>query len=1246
MSDIPYLFDSYIGGADNKIPEVLGDKSSNISEDVTRGLDVSEDPEDAHPTDRQLTDSIKEFIDRSDIHQIKFKSLKSHLNEVYGMDLSDRSTFIKSEVLRIIDPQRTEHGDEVEKPDGAVDRESRPGEQGKKVTRPATQVIGTCNQQDVIDKQSIPAFDIGDDLQERTRLPYWVLPNKRDFSKFINENFKIYQSRSSLKERPNVTLQNHQVYVSEFIQSNSPYRGMLLYHGLGSGKTAASLFIADGIPDKQMIIMLPASIEDNYKGEIRQFSSIKDTLITTQHWCFYPLDNISDPSEILLYRNQLFGKLETNLNASLLRMIVVDRAVRYSERSNKWQVTHRIGDAIKVVKSFNTKAEADKKYRKIIKGKSNIPSRFGIWLVKKDHLPNYDVLNSLDQAEITDTVNIIYKYKYKFIRYNAGQALLKSSKGNGVFDLLNDDDKLTVIERLNIASPPLEGTTRETWADVKINGKNWSTIVSLIGTEGGIRNPFSNKIIVVDEIHNFVSRIVGGGYTCKSLYSLIMSARNSKFVFLSGTPAINDPFELGILFNMLRGNTNTYKFKIQDNSETNRQKTAEIFNNSPSIDYYSIDDGGTIYYTLNPYGFINIYDSSRNRLGVVKANHITINGNINNVDKYSSSNTLVEKLIEVLEKLDNKLIVPTIPTMTHYLGDINITILQNALRDIISDIIKLFGIDYGSSISNDNIIISREPHLGNKLNVVLNFHNIPKYIIDDNYLEIKLIISSHFKLDGDDISLDPPFLTKMEPIYQNTCPRPSTFKSHVEQLLSNDSIKVLELENDTYIGPFPSFSGTQKINEKLDLARDEFKHLYINAENNTVRNEDDFKINIFGLVSHFHETTKTDEKGNSIFPEKLLPHYETGLDIVDNWDVTGIRLVEKEMSNYQFIRYSEARDIERETEFSKSKKGSQFSFGSDGQIDHTSINEKSSSYFKVMSRNCLLFVFPPNLERLWPSNIKAKLALQQAFIDEMFGNDGEDNDEDDDDEVNKLAKLQSRERAKDKMKDQENYLQMKARILDGLTPDNLTVNDREHYNLSVLSPKYVDIYNNIEKSPGLVMCYSQFRTVEGIEVFRRVLEAHGYNQYKPSDQMVPPIVVGKTMTRVCLFRKKTHADKDDAEEIWATAKPVQVKETASNIRYYGYRSTELYTNLQKSLSYNGRSEKVINKTVFRPTRNVEEIRVEINRIFIVLRTDYRKHFGDEQEKKPGDPSDGSIVASMGDDIIWISEFEGDDNQYN
>ena len=45
-----------------------------------------------------------------------------------------------------------------------------------------------------------------------------------------------------------------------------------------------------------------------------------------------------------------------------------------------------------------------------------------------------------------------------------------------------------------------------------------------------------------------------------------------------------------------------------------------------------------------------------------------------------------------------------------------------------------------------------------------------------------------------------------------------------------------------------------------------------------------------------------------------------------------------------------------------------------------------------------------------------------------------------------------------------------------------------------LSPKYAKMLQNINNTPGLVFGYSQFRSVEGIEIFAKILREHGYSQ--------------------------------------------------------------------------------------------------------------------------------------------------------
>ena len=55
---------------------------------------------------------------------------------------------------------------------------------------------------------------------------------------------------------------------------NTPYNGLLLYHGVGVGKTCKSLLIADNFKEyvkkhnKKIIILTKPAIQDSFKDEI------------------------------------------------------------------------------------------------------------------------------------------------------------------------------------------------------------------------------------------------------------------------------------------------------------------------------------------------------------------------------------------------------------------------------------------------------------------------------------------------------------------------------------------------------------------------------------------------------------------------------------------------------------------------------------------------------------------------------------------------------------------------------------------------------------------------------------------------------------------------------------------------------------------------------------------------------------------------------------------------------------------
>jgi len=116
----------------------------------------------------------------------------------------------------------------------------------------------------------------------------FVLPNRKAFSDSITRIFLKYRktdvdpldtadSEEDLcKNRGDMSknsreLFSYQKIVREYLLMETPYRGLLLYHGLGSGKTCSSIAFAESLlSNKKCYILLPASLADNYKGEIRK----------------------------------------------------------------------------------------------------------------------------------------------------------------------------------------------------------------------------------------------------------------------------------------------------------------------------------------------------------------------------------------------------------------------------------------------------------------------------------------------------------------------------------------------------------------------------------------------------------------------------------------------------------------------------------------------------------------------------------------------------------------------------------------------------------------------------------------------------------------------------------------------------------------------------------------------------------------------------------------------------------------
>ena len=377
----------------------------------------------------------------------------------------------------------------------------------------------------------------------------YYMNNREKFINFINSHFRNYRREIlgdkkkitcgtiEKSKRENFSLLIHQSIVRDYINLYTPYRGLLLYHGLGAGKTCASIAIAEGLKtEKEIIVMTPASLEMNYRQELRLCG------------------------DSLYKRNQFweFIKITDNLH----HIKALSEILSLSERFIKKQR--------------------------------------GVWLVNVNKDSNYDKLTNEEKKHLEKQVDQMIDMKYTFIHYNG-------------------------LRHASLAGLESEAMKKH-----------------------GTKNPFDNKVIIVDEAHNLVGRITNKLNEKSSLsyklYKYIMDAENSKIIFLSGTPIINYPNEIGVLYNMLRGYIKTYYFPIEISDEASKTKINQeyvknILKKINSIDYIRYDRSeNMLVVTRNPFEFVNRYEKDK-YLGVKR-----------DVKSSDSETVFKQKIIKELNK--------------------------------------------------------------------------------------------------------------------------------------------------------------------------------------------------------------------------------------------------------------------------------------------------------------------------------------------------------------------------------------------------------------------------------------------------------------------------------------------------------------------------------------------------------------------------------------------------------------------
>ena len=342
----------------------------------------------------------------------------------------------------------------------------------------------------------------------------------------------------------------YQKFIREYMRNNSPYRGILVYHGLGSGKTCSSIAAAEslyGISNKKIIIMTPSSLRNNYIDEIT-FCGFKH-YNKNNHWVAFELE--PGYNSLYLYARHVLSLPEEHLEKVLKRSA----------------------------------------------------ERHVIWIADFKQEPNYADLSQQERDDIREQILASIHSRITFINYNGinSEELKKMAcdPAGSIFDnsviVIDEIHNLTRLMH-NRLTPYMvaraatgrkrgeKNPDRAIQIEPVVPGR-W--VPSACGNEGKYKRAYL-------------------------FYRLLSDARNSKIIGLSGTPIINFPDELGILSNMLGGYIECAKAIVGTLDKSVLKKIQEIAQKEPRIDiihFNQKDKSNEMLLSAFPEGYEKVYSN-------------------------------------------------------------------------------------------------------------------------------------------------------------------------------------------------------------------------------------------------------------------------------------------------------------------------------------------------------------------------------------------------------------------------------------------------------------------------------------------------------------------------------------------------------------------------------------------------------------------------------------------------------------
>ena len=468
----------------------------------------------------------------------------------------------------------------------------------------------------------------------------WVLTNKKEFPEWFNKTFLKFRATGKQEPMKNVyEPYNYQKLLKKFMQNNSPYRGILLFHGLGTGKCHGintKILMFDGLIKNVQHIEIGEQLmgDDSTPRNVISLATGQDKIYKIN----YKTGSYTVNSEhILVLKNKSNEEIiEITVEKYLQKDNIFKeqyqgykKIIDFPEQSlpihpNKYvNLNLQDYDNNYIYNTFENRItfllellKLENKIRNsssiILNVKSLVCYNKIIFLLDsccilydKNNIINVNNNNftipifiNIDSLKfdnyVTDQDNLLFSTTYDFEitltnekdyygfvldgnhRYLLGDFSVTHNtctsitiaenlkKERNIVVMLPASLKSNFIDKglLFCGDPSYknnESKIGQKYSFVSYNASNTLTQLKRLGS-------LDNKVIIIEEVHNLISKIISGinGVSKQGLeiYNMLINATNTKIIALSGTPIINDAFEAAVLFNLLNGYNEVNYYRI------------------------------------------------------------------------------------------------------------------------------------------------------------------------------------------------------------------------------------------------------------------------------------------------------------------------------------------------------------------------------------------------------------------------------------------------------------------------------------------------------------------------------------------------------------------------------------------------------------------------------------------------------------------------------------------------------------